>query len=123
MGVTPAVARSRATSLLPVPVATRYGGGRNNNRATLAELFEAGTLLRSSELEPGPSYYTECIAHQAENVSFNIEHVYVATNALGRLSREENRENPEHLQGDDAPPTSGTLESGFRQDDCESANA
>ena len=44
VGVTPAVTRSRAASLLPVPVATRYGGGYNNNRATLVELFEAGTL-------------------------------------------------------------------------------
>ena len=33
VGVTPAMARRRATSLLPVPVATRYGGGRNNSRA------------------------------------------------------------------------------------------
>ena len=46
VGVTPALTRSRAASLLPVPVATGYGGGRNNNRATLAELFEAGTLQR-----------------------------------------------------------------------------
>ena len=44
VGITPAVTRSRAASLLPVPVAKRYVGGRNNNRATLAELFEAGTL-------------------------------------------------------------------------------
>ena len=54
VGVTPAVTRSRAASLLPVPVATRYGGGRNSNRATLAELFEAGTLQHVSELELRP---------------------------------------------------------------------
>ena len=39
VGVMPAVTRSRAASILPVPVATRYGGGRNNNKATLAEFF------------------------------------------------------------------------------------
>ena len=64
VGVTPAVTRSRAASRLPVPVATRYGGGHNNNRATLAEIFEAGTLQRLSELKLG-----EGIAHQAENAS------------------------------------------------------
>ena len=64
VGVTPAVTRSRAASRLPVPVATRYGGGHNNNRATLAEIFEAGTLQRLSELKLG-----EGIAHQAENTS------------------------------------------------------
>ena len=37
--VTPAVTRSRAASLLPVPVATRYGGGRNSNRATFGRAF------------------------------------------------------------------------------------
>ena len=33
VGVMPAVTRSRAESLLPVPVATRYGRSRNNSRA------------------------------------------------------------------------------------------
>ena len=51
VGVIPAVTRSRTASLLLVPVATRYGGGRNNNRATLAELFDPGTLQRLSELD------------------------------------------------------------------------
>ena len=37
--VTPVITRSRAASLLPVSVVTRYGGGRNNNRATSAELL------------------------------------------------------------------------------------
>ena len=74
--------RSRAASLLSVLFATRYGGGRNNNRTTLAEL-EAGTLQRLSELELGPPCYTEDIIHQAENVNFNVEYAYVATNALG----------------------------------------
>ena len=36
---TPAVTRSRATTVWHVPVATRYEGGRNNNRATLVELL------------------------------------------------------------------------------------
>ena len=49
--VTPGLMRSRAASLLPVPVAARYEGGCNNNRATLAELSEAGTLQRLSKLE------------------------------------------------------------------------
>ena len=62
--VTPAVPRSRVASLLPVPVATRYGRGRKNNRATLAELFEAGTLQRLNGLEMGPPCYTEDTAHQ-----------------------------------------------------------
>ena len=65
VGVTPAVTRSRAASLLPAPVAIRYGGGRNKI-TTLAELFKAGTLQRLSELELGPPWYTEDIAHQAE---------------------------------------------------------
>ena len=34
VGVTLTVTRSRVASVLPVPVATRYGGGRNNIRAT-----------------------------------------------------------------------------------------
>ena len=42
MGVTPAVTRSRATSFLPVPVATRYGGGRNNNTDYLRLSFRGG---------------------------------------------------------------------------------
>ena len=91
VGVTPTVMRSRAASLLPVPVATRYGGGRNNG-ATLAKLFEAGTLQRLSELELGPPCYTEVIAHQAENTSFNIEYAYVSTNALGSFSEGEDKE-------------------------------
>ena len=84
--VTPAVTRSRAARLLPVTFATRHGGGRNNNRATLTELFEAGTLKRLNELELGPPCYTQDIAHQAENASFNVEHAYVATNELGSFS-------------------------------------
>ena len=94
MGVTPAVTRSRVASPLPVPVATRYGGGRNNNRATLAEIFEAGALQRLSELELKPPcyVYTEDIAHQAENSSFNVEYAYVATNALGNVLEGENKE-------------------------------
>ena len=92
VGVTPAVTRSRAASLLPVPVATRYGGGRNNNRATLAALFEVGKLQRLSELELGPPCYTEDIAHQADDASFNVEYAYVATNALGIFSGGENKE-------------------------------
>ena len=86
VGVTPAVTSSRAASRLPVPVATRYGGGRNNNRAALAELFESGTLQRLSELELGQSCFAEDITHQAENVSFNVEYVYVAINALASFS-------------------------------------
>ena len=89
MGVTPAVTRSRAARLLPVPVATRCGGSYNNNKVTLAELFEAGTLQRLRELELGPPCYTDAIA---ENASFNIEYANVATNALGSFSREENKE-------------------------------
>ena len=85
VGATPTVTRSRAASILPVPVATRYGGGRNSNRATLAELFEVGTLQRVSELELGPPCYTEDIAHQAENTRIIIEYAYVATNALGSI--------------------------------------
>ena len=77
--------RSRAASLLPVLIATRYGGGRKNNRATLAEL-EAGTLQRLSELELGPLCYTEDIIHRAENANFHVEYAYVATNALGSFS-------------------------------------
>ena len=92
MGVTPAVTRSRSASFLPVPVAIRYGGGRNNNRATLKELFEAGTLQRLSELELGLPCYTEDIAHQAESPSFNVEYAYVATNALGSVSLGGNKE-------------------------------
>ena len=86
VGVTPAVTRSRAASLLPVPVATRYGGGSSNNRATLAEHFEAGTLQRLSELELGPPCYTEDIVHQKESANFNAECACVATNALGSSS-------------------------------------
>ena len=86
VGVTPAVTRSRVASLLPVPVATRHGGGHNNNRAILAELFKAGTLQRLSELELGPPCYTEDIAHQAENAIFSVEYAHVATNALGSFS-------------------------------------
>ena len=92
VGVTPAVTRSRAASILPVPVATRYERGRNNDRATLAELFEAGTLQRLSEPELGQSCYTDDIAHQTENANFNIECAYVAINALGSFSGEENKE-------------------------------
>ena len=90
--VNPTVTRSREASLSPVPVATRYGGGRNNNRATLAELFEAGTLQSSSELEPGSPSYTEDIAHQTKNASFNVEYAYVAINALGSFRGGENKE-------------------------------
>ena len=86
LGVTPAAARSRAASLLPVPVTTRYAGSRNNNRATLAEIFEAGTLQRLSQLELAPPCYAEDIAHQANDASFNVEYAYVATNALGSFS-------------------------------------
>ena len=92
VGVTPAVTRSRAKSLVPVPVATRYGGGRNNNGETLAELLEASTLQRLSEPELEPPCYTEDIAHQAKNASFNIEYAYVATNALESFSGWENKE-------------------------------
>ena len=91
VGVTPAVTRSRAASVLPVPVATRYEGGRNNNKATLAEIFEVGTLQRLSELELETPCYTEDIAHQAESASFNVEYAYVATNALGRFWGERTR--------------------------------
>ena len=83
--ITPAITRNRATRHLPVPVATRYGEGRNNDKATLAELFEAGTPQRLSELELGPPCYLGEIVHQAENASSNVEYAYVATNALGRF--------------------------------------
>ena len=76
---------------MPVPVAIRYGGGRNNNRATLAELFEAGTLQRLSGPELEPSCYTEDIAHQAENASLNVEHPYIATNVLRSFLGEDNK--------------------------------
>ena len=72
-----------------MPVATRCGGSHNNNKVTLAELFEAGTLQRFSELELGPPCYTEA---NAENASFDIEYVNVATNALRSFSGEENKE-------------------------------
>ena len=62
----------QATSLLSVPVATCYGGGRNNNRESLAELLEAGTLQHLSELGLGPPCYTEGIVHQAKSASFNV---------------------------------------------------
>ena len=84
---TPAVTRSRATTLWPVPVAARYGGGRNNNRAILAELFEAGTLQGSSKIELELPCYTEDIAHLVEKASFNEEYAYVTTNALGSFLR------------------------------------
>ena len=74
-----------------MPVATRYGGGRNNNRATLAEVVEAETLQHLNELRLGPPCYMVTIAHQAENASSNVEYAYVATNALGRLSGGENK--------------------------------
>ena len=85
VGVTPAITRSRAARHFPVPVATRYGEGRNNDKATLAKLFEAGTPQRLSELELGPPCYLGEIVHQAENASSNVEYAYVATNALGRF--------------------------------------
>ena len=56
--------------------------GRNNNRTTLAERFDPGTLQRLSELELEPLCYMEDIAHQAEKANFNTEYAYVATNAL-----------------------------------------
>ena len=90
--VTPAVTRSRAASLLPMPVATRYRGGRNNSRATLAELLKAGTLQRLSKLVLGPPCYTENIANQAKNASFNVEYAYVANDVLGRVSGRESKE-------------------------------
>ena len=92
VGVTPTITRSRAASLLFEPVTTRYDGGRNDNRATLAELFEAGTLQRLSELELGPLCFMEDIAHQAENARFNVEYTDAATNALGSFSGGENKE-------------------------------
>ena len=67
-----------------MPVATHYGGGRNNNKETLAELFKAGTLQRLRELELGPPCYTKYIAHQARQ--FNVEYAYVVTNALRSFS-------------------------------------
>ena len=124
MSVTPAVMCSRAVSLLPVPVAARYRGGRNNNITTLVEFFEAGTPQRLSEIELGPPCYTEDIAHQAENAGFNVEYAYVTTNVLGSFSRGGGQgTNPERFQGGDGPPTSGALEGGFRQGDCESGKA
>ena len=123
VGVTPAVTHSRAASLSPEPVATRYGGGCNNNRATLAELFEAGTLQRLSELKLGPPCYTEDIARQAENASFNIEYAYVATNALGSFSRGKQGKSTEHLKGGDDSLTRGALDGSFRQGDRESGKA
>ena len=89
MGVPPAATRSRAACLLPVPVATRCGGSHHNNKTTLAELSEAGTLQRLRELELGPLCYTEVIA---ENASFNIEYANGAPNALGSFSGGENKE-------------------------------
>ena len=86
VGVTPVFTRSRAASLFPVPFATRYGVGHNNTRATLVELFEAGTLQRLSKLQLRPSCYTKDIVHLAENANVNIEYAYVATNALGSFS-------------------------------------
>ena len=50
------------------------------------------TLQRLSELELGLPCYTEDIAHQTENTSFNVEYAYVATNVLGNFSAEENKE-------------------------------
>ena len=91
VGVTPAVTRSRAASVLPVPVATRYGGGRNNNIATLAEMFQVYTLQHLRELRLRSPCYTEDIAHQAENASLNAEYAYVATNELGSISRGESK--------------------------------
>ena len=85
VGVTPAVTRSRAASLLTVPVATSYEGGRNN-RATFVEIFEAGTRQCLSELNLGSSCYTENIAYQPKSASFNIAYAYVATDALGSFS-------------------------------------
>ena len=58
----------------------------------MAELFEADTLQRLSELELGPPCYTEDIAHQAENASFDVQYAYVATNALESFSGGENKE-------------------------------
>ena len=58
----------------------------------MAELFEADTLQPLRELELGPPCYTEDIAHQAENASFNLEYAYVATNALGSFSGGNNKE-------------------------------
>ena len=88
---TPAVTRSRATTLWPVPVATRYGGGRNNNRATLAELFEAGTLQGLSKIELELPCYTEDIAHLMEKANFNEEYAYVATNVPGSFWGEKDK--------------------------------
>ena len=115
MGVTLVVTRSRVASPLSVPVATRYGGGRNKNIANLAEIFEVRTLQCLSELELAQPCSTEDIAHQTENASFNVEYLYVTTNALGRFSGGGGQgTNPEHLQGGDDPPASGALEGGFR---------
>ena len=113
----PAGTRSRAASLVPVPVATRYGGGRNNNKATLAELLEADTLQRSSELKLEPPWYTEDIAHQAENASFNVEYAYVITNALGSFSGGEDKK---QIPNTFKEAMSGALEGSFRQEDRES---
>ena len=74
-----------------MPVATRYGGGRNNNRENLAEFFEAGTLHRLNELKLGLPCYTEDIVRQVENASFNVEYEYDATNALGSFSGGESK--------------------------------
>ena len=113
---TPAVTRSRVTTLWPVSVATRYGGSRNNNRATLAKLFEAGTLQRLSKIELELPCYTEDIAYLVEKASFNEEYAHVATNALGSYWGGAGQENnSEHLQAGDDPLTSGTLEGAFRQ--------
>ena len=111
VGVTLAVTPSRAASLLPVPIATRYGEGRNNNRAALADIFEAGTLQRFlSKLELGQPCYTEELAQQADSTSFNVEYALVATNALRSFSGgKEPGTNPEHLQGGDDFPKSGAL--------------
>ena len=69
------------------------------------EIFEAGTPERLSELELGPPCYTENIAHQAETASFNVEHAYIATNALGIFSGGENKEQiPNTLKEEMTPP-------------------
>ena len=51
-----------------------------------------GTQQCLNELGPGPPCYTEDIAHQAKNGSFNVEYAYVATNTLGSFSGGENKE-------------------------------
>ena len=76
------------------------------------------------ELELGPPCYTEDIAQQAENASFNEQYAYVATKALGSFSGRGAQEAiPERLQESDDPPSSDALEGGFRQGDCESGKA